>query len=247
MYTPILQLPASSLLLPLKLPLRMLLPSSLSALLLAVPLALLVSGESVLSNETQTNDVTTKQYDNVTMPPQVPTINVTLLSETSHNHPHNAHSNTTVQINETLLFDNTTEANITREDSESFQDQEKNHPLWHCIADHLEYFSHHYCGVTFHNAMATVPKERWCDWEEIKIHYNQLSECMEELSDFLRCYYPNQQTQEFFVGVHEEYFQACQEEEEDLPPGLVLALTLLPVSLVPALVFMVVWKNNVRE
>lgn len=80
--------------------------------------------------------------------------------------------------------------------------------------------------------------------------YNQLSECMENLAGILNCYYPNQQSQAFFVAMHEIYFHNCQEEEEvpwDAPPSLVLALTLLPVSLIPILVFMVVWKNNVRE
>ncbi|XP_062382465.1 uncharacterized protein LOC134070208 isoform X3 [Sardina pilchardus] len=163
----------------------MLLPSSLPALLLAVPLVLLVTGESesVLTNENLTNAVTTEQYhDNITMPPQVPTLNVTLLSghtlptkvsqgdnETSHSLPHNAHSNTTLQINETLLFDNTTEANITYEDNESFQDQEKNHPGWHCNAEQLELYSHMYCGSYFHNHMVSVPEQTWCDWEDIKI------------------------------------------------------------------------------
>ncbi|XP_062382464.1 receptor activity-modifying protein 2-like isoform X2 [Sardina pilchardus] len=231
----------------------MLLPSSLPALLLAVPLVLLVTGESesVLTNENLTNAVTTEQYhDNITMPPQVPTLNVTLLSETSHSLPHNAHSNTTLQINETLLFDNTTEANITYEDNESFQDQEKNHPGWHCNAEQLELYSHMYCGSYFHNHMVSVPEQTWCDWEDIKIHYNEVSECMEKVANALQCYYPNQHTQEFFVGIHQTYFHACPEEEEvpwDAPPGLVLALTLLPVSLIPVLVFMVVWKNNARE
>lgn len=80
--------------------------------------------------------------------------------------------------------------------------------------------------------------------------YNQLSECMEEVAGLLKCYYPNQQSQALFVEMHETYFHTCQKEEDvpwDAPPSLVLALTLLPVSLIPVLVYMVVWKNNVHE
>lgn len=228
------------------------LPFSLLAPL-AVALVLLVSGEGVLFNETLSDNVTTEIYHGeVSMTPQA-SINLTLLSETAHNLSHNysSNSNITLQINETLLLDDTPRANVTHEDSETFQDQEKYVPVFHCPdAASLEIYNHMYCGAGFQKLMANISKERWCDWEEIVLPYNQLSECMENLAGILNCYYPNQQSQAFFVAMHEIYFRNCQEEEEvpwDAPPSLVLALTLLPVSLIPILVFMVVWKNNVRE
>ena len=61
----------------------------------------------------------------------------------------------------------------------------------------------------------------------------------------LDCFYPNLDTQEFFLNVHSLYFHNCSREEfyeEDAPTGLVVTLTLLPISLIPLLVYLLVWN-----
>ncbi|KAL2078309.1 hypothetical protein ACEWY4_025994 [Coilia grayii] len=247
--------------------------SNLCVLFLIVPFVVLVSGEHVISNETLTDAETAERYHNYsTIAPEV-SVNVSLLfddtlptkasrgdsdvtmeinatqegKEASHNLPHSSSSYMIIQINETLLLNGTLEANMTREDDESFQDQEKTHSHWHCNSNALEYYINA-CAEVFQNQMFAIAKERWCDWEEVINPYNALSVCVEYVAGELRCYYPNQQTQAFFLDTHEDYFRSCtEEEEEDAPHGLVVALTLLPVSLIPVLVSVVVWKNKDRD
>ncbi|XP_012674526.2 receptor activity-modifying protein 1-like isoform X2 [Clupea harengus] len=234
-----------------------------STLLLTVPFVFLSSGERLLSNETLIDADTTEGYhDNITTTPHE-AINDTLLlddtlptkvsqrdRETPHALPHSHNSNMVPNINKTLLFNDTLEGNVTYEDNEAFQDQEEYHVHWHCNTSELEFYSDEFCGAQFHVQMSAIPKQRWCDWEEVIKPYNVLSICMEYVAGQLSCYYPNQQTHAYFMATHESYFSSCPEEEEvlwDAPPGLALALTLLPVSLLPAFVIMAVWKNSGRE
>lgn len=81
--------------------------------------------------------------------------------------------------------------------------------------------------------------------------YNDMALCLEILSHQVGCYYPNSDIQGFFVYMHSLYFHSCEVEEEflhgDAPHELVLALTLVPVSLIPILVYLVVWKSKVQE
>ena len=80
--------------------------------------------------------------------------------------------------------------------------------------------------------------------------YNNMTLCMEMLSGLLGCYYPNPGVQDFFLHIHSQYFSDCSEEElqlSDAPHSVVVVLTLLPVSLIPIPVFLVVWKSKVRD
>ncbi|KAF0025868.1 hypothetical protein F2P81_022749 [Scophthalmus maximus] len=80
--------------------------------------------------------------------------------------------------------------------------------------------------------------------------YNDMTFCLESASSSLGCYYPNPDTQDFFFFIHSHYFQNCTKEElvfEDAPHWVVMVLTLIPVSLIPVLVYLVVWKSKVQE
>lgn len=73
---------------------------------------------------------------------------------------------------------------------------------------------------------------------------------MEIVSQILGCYYPNQAIQALFLQVHTRYFHNCTKEEllfEDAPQWLVITLTLIPVSLIPMLTYLVVWKSKVQD
>lgn len=75
-----------------------------------------------------------------------------------------------------------------------------------------------------------------------------MTECLEGVSYMLGCYYPHPRIQEFFLEIHSHFFYNCTEEETpfvDAPHGLVVALTLIPVSLIPILVYRVVWNSKV--
>ncbi|TSL82542.1 Receptor activity-modifying protein 1 [Bagarius yarrelli] len=140
--------------------------------------------------------------------------------------------------------------NATFEDQESFQDQEKIHHYRHCNETLLRLIGEDYCLDEFYVYMLELGKENWCDWEMVLSRYNFLTHCLETFAGEVRCYYPNAVVQEMFVDVHREYFSSCGTKEEvlqDAPAGVVLVLTLLPVSVIPVLVYMVIWKSSVID
>lgn len=75
--------------------------------------------------------------------------------------------------------------------------------------------------------------------------YHTLTHCLMTMSEVCGCFYPNPDTQELFLHVHSLYFHNCSREEEDLedaPYGVVVTLTLVPISLIPVLVYLLVWR-----
>ncbi|XP_075937733.1 receptor activity-modifying protein 1 [Anarhichas minor] len=146
------------------------------------------------------------------------------------------------------LQNNQTSSVIT-EDDESFQDQENKFQGGHCQEEALEEYGHILCDAKFHTQMMSISAEDWCVMENIIRPYNDMALCLEIVSNFTGCYYPNPITQDIFRSVHSYYFHDCSKEElpfEDAPHGLVVALTLVPVSLIPVLVYLVVWKSSVQ-
>lgn len=87
-------------------------------------------------------------------------------------------------------------------------------------------------------------------WGVARSAYYQLKVCLEELSQWCGCHYPNAAAHSAFLRVHSAYFAPCpprpQEGHlEDAPRRLVLGLTLAPVALVPLLVYVVArWSGR---
>ncbi|KAG9350157.1 hypothetical protein JZ751_026510 [Albula glossodonta] len=132
---------------------------------------------------------------------------------------------------------------------ESFQTQEQFHSFAHCNETLLNYISKT-CQIDFHQEMQNNKKELWCDWEQVIRPYNRLTMCMEYVAEALNCFFPNHIVQDAFIHIHALYFQHCPDQHEgfiDAPQCVVITLTLVPVSLIPALVFLVVWKSKVRD
>ncbi|KAJ3608153.1 hypothetical protein NHX12_025203 [Muraenolepis orangiensis] len=80
--------------------------------------------------------------------------------------------------------------------------------------------------------------------------YTVLTDCIETLSYLLGCYHLNPSVQDFFLQTHGRFFLTCSEDElllTDAPHNVVVVLTLVPVTLLPLLVYLVVWKSNRRE
>ncbi|XP_008293616.1 receptor activity-modifying protein 1 [Stegastes partitus] len=142
---------------------------------------------------------------------------------------------------------------ITEED-EGFQEQENEFPSRHCDQYQLVHFSHNYCGENFHQEMKAISSEEWCILENVISPYNDLTVCLEHVSFLVGCYFPNRDIQDFFLYIHSSYFQNCsrggggggEEFPEDAPHGLVVVLTVVPVSFVPVLVYLLVWKSKGR-
>ncbi|KAM4624571.1 uncharacterized protein ACJ7VT_005429 [Polymixia lowei] len=152
------------------------------------------------------------------------------------------------ELEEKLGLPSNQTLNVITEDNEHFQDQQHYHP--HCLEQALVQYSHIICGAQFHKNMMNISAEHWCDMDYIIRPYGDMTVCMESLSELLRCYYPNPNVQDFFLHIHSQYFQNCTAKELlllDAPQVVVVVLTLIPVSLIPILVFLVVWKSKVRE
>ncbi|KAK5881673.1 hypothetical protein CesoFtcFv8_022446 [Champsocephalus esox] len=133
------------------------------------------------------------------------------------------------------------------EDDETFQDQEMRYPHRHCNVSALEKLIH-LCGDHFHMKMSISTEDR-CVLDNIIRPYNDLTTCLEYMVDDVNCYYPNPTIQELFLTIHTRYFNNCSMEIplEDAPQGVVITLTLIPVSLIPVLVYLVVFKSKVQE
>ncbi|XP_019962893.2 receptor activity-modifying protein 1 isoform X1 [Paralichthys olivaceus] len=139
---------------------------------------------------------------------------------------------------------------LITEDNESFQDQDMFLPPGRCQKDALVEYGHSICEAKFHKEMLSIGSENWCQLDSISSLYSGLTHCLESLSDITGCFYPNPETQDLFLFVHSRYFQNCTKEElvfEDAPHWVVMVLTLIPVSLIPFLVYLVVWKSKVQE
>ncbi|XDV47886.1 hypothetical protein PO909_017429 [Leuciscus waleckii] len=137
--------------------------------------------------------------------------------------------------------------NVTYEDNEGFQNQDFLYS--HCYEELLKNYTEDLCCVTFNYNMSALGKENWCNMDMVIRSYNKLTECMELVSSVLRCYYPNRVVEQLFVRIHQQYFSLCSDEEDlsDAPAGVVLVATLLPILLIPFIVYVVVWKSSLRD
>uniref|UniRef100_A0A3P8UST2 Uncharacterized protein n=1 Tax=Cynoglossus semilaevis TaxID=244447 RepID=A0A3P8UST2_CYNSE len=156
-----------------------------------------------------------------------------------------------------------------------FLDQD-NSPHKPCARQQLLNYSQEFCETEFYLQMMQLGPDKWCHLESISKYdslrvdaavvnslicsylliviclraYSSLSICVEMVSSHLRCFYPNAGTQDFFIHIHSLYFQNCTKKDlapEDAPGWVVMVLTLIPVSLIPVLVYLVVWKSKVQE
>lgn len=80
-------------------------------------------------------------------------------------------------------------------------------------------------------------------------NYLKLTDCMEYICSLLGCFFPNRVVEQLFVRIHQQYFSLCNNEEDlsDAPAGVVLVSTLLPILLIPFIVYIVVWKSSLRD
>ncbi|XP_027885276.1 receptor activity-modifying protein 1 [Xiphophorus couchianus] len=135
---------------------------------------------------------------------------------------------------------------IITEDNEHFQDQNNEILYKQCHRGELIQFSHQYCGEHFHAEMHDIHKDDWCVLKHIIRIYNNLTLCVELVTELTGCYFPNPDVQDFFLYIHSTYFQNCTKKEEllkDAPTSLVVALTIIEVSFIPVLVCLVLWKS----
>ncbi|XP_056594675.1 receptor activity-modifying protein 1-like [Triplophysa dalaica] len=106
-----------------------------------------------------------------------------------------------------------------------------------------------YCRVNFNANMTELGVDNWCNVEMIVRSYHELTKCLETMSMFAECFYPNRVVEGLFVAIHQQYFHSCNDEDElpDAPAEVVLAATLLPIIIIPFIVYIVVWKSSLRD
>ncbi|XP_072229201.1 receptor activity-modifying protein 3 [Leuresthes tenuis] len=146
---------------------------------------------------------------------------------------------------EDKLQGNRTSGFIT-EDDERFQDEQNQASGENCNGLQLIDLSRLYCGEFFREEMQLIGAENWCVLDDVIRPYHELTECVETVANAVGCFFPNPDIQDFFVHIHSIYFESCPEEEdqfEDAPQSLVVVLTVVPVCLIPVLVYLVVWKS----
>lgn len=104
------------------------------------------------------------------------------------------------------------------------------------------------CSEIFSEVMSELGEENWCIMEIVIRYYNQLTVCMDIVSSLSDCFYPNRVVEQEFVKIHQQYFSLCSNEQDllDAPAGVVLVSTLLPILLIPFIVYIVVWKSSLR-
>ncbi|XP_016092560.1 receptor activity-modifying protein 1 isoform X1 [Sinocyclocheilus grahami] len=139
--------------------------------------------------------------------------------------------------------------NVTYEDKENFQtSQDFQISYSHCHEEMLKNYGGQ-CWEIFNDSMSELGKENWCNMEMVIRNYHKLTECIEFICSALGCFYPNRVVEQLFVRIHQQYFSSCNNEEDlpDAPAGVVLVSTLLPILLIPFIVFIVVWKSSLRD
>ncbi|KAI3365718.1 hypothetical protein L3Q82_010159 [Scortum barcoo] len=208
-------------------------PASTVILYLLLPVLILGFVESQIANVTKgdfgkRNETFRESSDNSTLKP----------ANVSGLHVNKSWIEDELQKNDT--------SGVITEDEENFQERENELAARLCHRDVLVKYSDAFCGEKFHLEMTLISRDKWCVLENIIRPYNDMTLCLEKLSNMVGCYYPNRDVQDVFLHVHSFYFQNCSQEAklvDDAPQGLVIALTLIPVSIIPILVYLVVWKN----
>ncbi|XP_052398129.1 receptor activity-modifying protein 3 isoform X2 [Carassius gibelio] len=132
--------------------------------------------------------------------------------------------------------------------TENFQNQSFQKRFSHCREEKLKDYCRN-CSEIFSEVMSEIGGENWCIMEIVIRYYNQLTVCMDIVSSLSDCFYPNHVVEQEFVKIHQQYFSLCRNEEDllDAPAGVVLVSTLLPILLIPFIVYIVVWKSSLRD
>ncbi|XP_063079903.1 receptor activity-modifying protein 2 isoform X2 [Engraulis encrasicolus] len=101
------------------------------------------------------------------------------------------------------------------------------------------------CHTKFVETIEGFNDTALCKRDVVLKPYNNFSACSEEIADCLLIPWPNPMVEDVFVEIHTKYFQDCPLQElRDPPPGIVFALVMTPICLIPAMVFLVVLKTK---
>ncbi|XP_021109918.1 receptor activity-modifying protein 3 [Heterocephalus glaber] len=103
------------------------------------------------------------------------------------------------------------------------------------------------CGKTFAERMREVAVWKWCDLSQFIVFYESFTNCTEEETVVVGCYWPNPLAQGFITGVHRQFFSNCSVDRphwEDPPDEVLIPLIAVPVLLTVAMAGLVVWRSK---
>ncbi|XP_053570305.1 receptor activity-modifying protein 3 [Bombina bombina] len=103
------------------------------------------------------------------------------------------------------------------------------------------------CRRRFEVMMQTLDPSQWCNITEFIMYYNDFSQCTENSSLSVGCFWPNSLVEAFITGIHKHFFSNCTSDEEkweDPPDEILTTLILIPVFLTAAMISLVVWCSK---
>ncbi|XP_040828289.1 receptor activity-modifying protein 1 [Ochotona curzoniae] len=133
--------------------------------------------------------------------------------------------------------------------------------LWLLLAHHLfvvtacqdvDYSTllQEYCLAPFQLDMEAAGRTVWCDWEKTMRSYGQLTNCTEQVTKHLGCFWPNAEVDKFFVAVHQHYFRSCPvsgRTVHDPPSSVLCPFIVLPTVVTLLMTALVVWRSKRTE
>ncbi|XP_067089791.1 receptor activity-modifying protein 2 [Osmerus mordax] len=112
------------------------------------------------------------------------------------------------------------------------------------LEDCYSLFLDHYYFI-FVQSMTLLNSTEWCIWNNVRSHYNHFTLGTENSADCMQIPWPNSQVEHYFVEIHSLFFKDCPTEAlSDPPPGIVFALVMTPICLIPVMVILVVLKTK---
>ncbi|OCT56564.1 hypothetical protein XELAEV_18004686mg [Xenopus laevis] len=103
------------------------------------------------------------------------------------------------------------------------------------------------CQKGFEENMQRVDPNQWCNLTEFIMYYERFSKCTEGKALGNGCFWPNSLAEEFITGIHKHFFSNCTSNRvtwEDPPDAILTTLILIPVCLMTAMIFLVVWFSK---
>ncbi|KAM4688771.1 receptor activity-modifying protein 3 [Discoglossus pictus] len=103
------------------------------------------------------------------------------------------------------------------------------------------------CGKQFEVMMTRLHPSQWCNLTEFIMYYDKFSQCTENRSMAVGCFWPNSLAERFITGIHRQFFSNCTSDKEewvDPPDEILTTLILIPVFLTAAMISLVVWCSK---
>ncbi|XP_033911363.1 receptor activity-modifying protein 2 isoform X1 [Acipenser ruthenus] len=171
-----------------------------------------------------------------------------------------AYRNSTVEDNNGTLLEQTTQGNTAGSlTNGTAKESNKNDPYCDYFSQICHVHKHNWthlhcydmiidiiCWEKFNHSMYSLDKGSWCTWNNVSSLYSNFTLCTERMADCLGIPWPNKLIEDYFVHLHSKYFKYCDffNVYRDPPEKIVLALILTPISIIPLMVAVVVWKTK---